>query len=195
MVTTRASILGLATALALCDACSRQNPASAMAAAPAPVTDSDECPLSDVRGVAVHVDDAPGGVAIVFRVPERALGLLRSNVRAMAAASLSTGNPFVVCPCGEPQSGEIAHAVHDTSGGGFGVTSMQAPSSWTALLPPLRSIAVRDDSDVGATLVLRAADEGDLEALRAEARRLVSVMGGCLQSDRRVARPNNGSRN
>jgi hypothetical protein len=183
MLTAKVSIVaGLATAGALCSACSTGEPARTAVAEPASKTSSEDCPLSHVRGVAATMADAPGGEAIVFEGPDRALDLLRANVLAMAAANGTVGNPYVVCPCREPGAGEVARSTPAAGARDLGVTSMQG-GSWTSLLPPVTATVT--ETPHGATLILSAVRAADENAVRFEVRRLVSVMGGCLTTPAR----------
>jgi hypothetical protein len=136
------------------------------------------CPLAYLRGVRAGVADVPAGVAIVFDGPERVLDLLRANVRAMASASDSQGDPFVVCPCGarilDDPAGAPAAGTND-----LGLTSMQAPSS--RYIPP--SMATVEEIPTGATLVLAAEDNAETDLLRTSVRQAVSAMGLCLSQE------------
>jgi hypothetical protein len=135
------------------------------------------CPLAHIRGVRAEAADVPGGVAIVLTAPNRAIDLVRANVRAMATASKTEGNPFAVCPCGLPGN-ELATQQTAVGGyRGFGVTSMQPPSP-TPVLPP--AVTTVNETSTGSTLVLIASDSADADLLRLGARHAVDAMAGCL---------------
>lgn len=138
---------------------------------------SGACPLAHIRGVRAEAADVPGGVAVVFTAPDRAIDLVRANVRAMATASKTEGNPFAVCPCGLPGN-ELATQRTAVGGGrGFGVTSMQPPSP-TPVLPP--AVTTVNETSTGSTLVLIASDSADADLIRLGARHAVDAMAGCL---------------
>jgi hypothetical protein len=121
MTRTHGSLLGVAAAVAsvLLAACSsdRSRPVVAPVAAglpssaPLPLTAAlpnaleATCPLARLRGVTAAVADVPGGVAVVFDGPDRAVFLLRANVRAMGTANDADGDAFRVCACGTEASG------------------------------------------------------------------------------------------
>jgi hypothetical protein len=142
------------------------------------------CPLARLRGVSAAVADVPGGVAIVFDGPERAVFLLRANVRAMGTANDTNGDAFGVCACGNRNYGTLmaagpvgtARDAHD-----LGLTSMQA-SSPSIYVPP--AAATVEETSTGARLVLTAADIAEVDELRAGARQEVTAMAACLSQAR-----------
>lgn len=173
------AILGLAIALTMGACAHREAQTAVRLSAAEPLAYSDACPLAHIRGVQAHATDVPGGVAIVFEAPDRAVGLVRANVRAMVTASDQQSDPFVVCPCGE-SSTVSGSALLTIEGGGrdLGLTSMQPPSS---TLVPLAPAAVQE-TPTGATLVLTAMDGADADVLRSAVRQALRQMAGCLSA-------------
>jgi len=180
MSRARRSVFGLAIAV-IVSACAHREAQTAVPLSAAELPSySAACPLAHIRGVHAHATDVPGGVAIAFEAPGRAVDLVRANVHAMVTASNQQGDPFAVCPCGMPGvvTGSALSAIEGGSDPGLGRTMMQPTSSMLVPLAP----ATLNDTSLGATLVLTAADSIDADVLRSAARQALAHMAGCLST-------------
>jgi hypothetical protein len=173
----RGSAITALLAVSMLGACGDEKRATAVRSPAELPLYADGCPLAHIRGVRAVAADVPGGVAVVFTASDRAIDLVRANVRAMATASVTEGNPFAVCPCGLPGNDLAQQPMVVAGWREFGVTSMQPPSP-TPVLPP--AAATVNETFTGATLVLISTDSADADLLRLGARHAVDAMTGCL---------------
>ena len=185
MTKTAESLVVLATTVILAGCAGGTVARTTAAAEPTPPVELPAyvaaCPLSHLRGVRAEAADVPGGVAVVFGGPDRVLFLLRANVRAMASASATEGNPFAICPCRDIDPDGSVQATRATAATDLGATMMQ-PSSSVSFVPPEK--ATVSETPTGATLVLTGADDSEVALLRSETRHAVGAMGECLAAGR-----------